>query len=126
MRNSWIHNVKLVVIALLLAIPLWSVIATASQESFSKYFPDRLGSFRRVGPFKFEGDPNINEFHAQTDYLAENGARLTVVMKRFLQDARAYEFFSLTAQGLREKESVQINSNVGTAGFVSADAGWIF
>ena len=121
MRNRWIHNVKLVVIALLLAIPCWSGIATASQESFSKYFPDRLGSFRRIGPFKFEGDPNIKEFHAQTDYLAPNGARLTVVIKRFLQDARAYELFSLTAQGLREKESIQINSSVGTAGFVSGD-----
>ena len=102
--------------ALLLPIPLWSAIATASQESFSKYFPERVGSFRRVGPFKFEGDPNIKEFHAQTDYLSAKGARLTVVIKRVLQDAQAYELFSLTAQGLREKESIQINSSVGTAG----------
>ena len=121
MRNTWIHGLKLAVMTLLVPIAFWPVIATATQESFSKYFPDRLGSFRRVGPFKFEGDPNIKEFHAQTDYLAANGARLTVVIKRVLQDGHAYELFSLTAQGLREKESVQINSNVGTAGFVSAD-----
>jgi hypothetical protein len=125
MRNRLIHNAKLLVIALLLVIPFCSAIATASQEDFSKYFPDRLGSFRRVGVFKFDGEPNISEFRAQTDYVGKSGARFTVVIERVLQDARAYELFSITAHGLREKESVQINSSVGTSAFIASSLGFV-
>lgn len=120
MRNIWIRHVKLAVIALLLSIPCLTAIATASQENFSKYFPDRVGSFRRVGSFKFEGNPSIAQFQGQTDYLAANGARLSVVIDRVLQDARAYELLSSAAQGVREKESVRIDASVGTAGFISS------
>lgn len=125
MRNSLIQNAKLLVIALFLVIPFSFAIATAAQENFSRYFPDRLGSFRRVGSFKFAGEPNINEFRAQSDYVGKNGARFTVVIERVLQDARAYELFSITAQGLREKESVEINSSVGTSAFIASSVGFV-
>jgi hypothetical protein len=117
MNMSLFHKVKLLIVGLLL-FASWSVVAVASQD---KYLPDRLGGFRRVGPFELKAVNRDNkEFDGQTDYLGDNGARLKVAVSRVQQDARAYELLTAAAQSLRDKETVEVNSNIGAASFVSS------
>jgi hypothetical protein len=117
MNMSLFHKVKLLIVGLLL-LASWSLVAVASQD---KYLPDRLGGFRRVGPFELKAVNHDNkEFDGQTDYLGDNGARLTVAVSRVQQDARAYELLTAAAQSLRDKETVEVNSNIGAASFVSS------
>lgn len=96
-------------------------VATADTEDLRGYLPDRIGTFRRVGGFEPK-DVKVEsaEFEVRTVYAGENGARVVVALSKVPQDARAYEMLTATARGLREKEAVEINSNIGTAGFVSS------
>jgi len=117
MKDRPFNRVKRLVLALVLSLPCWPATATASQD---KYLPDRVGIFRQVGAFEVKDDSVDQDFEAKTDYLGENGARLTVTVSRVQNDARAYELLTTTAQSLRQKEAIEINSNVPTAGFVSS------
>lgn len=122
MNVRLLSKTKFLILTVLLSAPLWSTIAaTTSTEELAKLLPERSGAFRRVAvPELKHLREDGEEFIVQTHYIAVNGARLAVTMNRLAQDGRAYEVFSTAAQTLREKETVEINSNVGTAGFISS------
>src|SRR5688572_16237165 len=100
----------------------WLSVVAATSEDLRSYLPDRLGTFRRAGGLE---PPNAKldggEFDVQTVYVGANGSRLMVRLKRVQQDGRAYELLTTTARDFRKGRAVEINSNIGTAGFVSSD-----
>ena len=72
--------------------------------------PAEPAKFKQV---KTEGD--------QSEYVAANGERFTVTMKKLASDAKAYEALSLAAAEKRATEAIEIGNEVGTAGFSGRD-----
>lgn len=111
-------------------LPLLALLAFASAirassvdwDQITKAFPESLGSYRRVTAPRLE-DQNTDGtgFSATADYSAPAGGRITVSVKWAEQDGKAYEMLSTAARSLRDKTPVAIESNLGTAGFVSPD-----
>jgi hypothetical protein len=119
MSISLFKRVTLLVGLLLLTASCLEV--AAATEDLKSYLPDRVGAFRRVGvlePREFK--PDSAEFEVQTVYVGENGARFIVILNQGQQDARAYEMLTTTARDFRKAAAAEINSNIGTAGFVSS------
>jgi hypothetical protein len=121
MKVSLLSKTRFLSLAVLLLAP-WSIMAaTLSPQELAKLLPERSGAFRRVAvPELKHLREDEEEFLVQSNYVGANGALLTVVLQRLAQDGRAYQVLSTSAQSLREKETVEINSNVGTAGFLSS------
>jgi hypothetical protein len=57
----------------------------------------------------------------QSEYVASNGERFAVTVRKFASDSKAYEALSLAAAEIRGTEGVEIGNAVGTAGFSSRD-----
>ena len=57
----------------------------------------------------------------QSEYVASNGERFAVTIRKFASDSKAYEALSLAAAETRAQEPVEIGNAVGTAGFSSRD-----
>lgn len=117
-------------------LPLLALLVFASSpisasspdwDQIARAFPENLGSYRRVTAPRLE-DQNSDGagFSATADYSAPAGGRISVSIKWAEQDGRAYEMLSTTARNLRDKTPVVIESNVGTAGFVSPDMAAFF
>ena len=117
--QNWLNKGKFLALTLLLLTS--AGVTIGSQEDYNKVLPEQAGTFRRRGPFELKQDNVVgDELEAKIAYVTSNGARLNVSLFRLPQDGRAYERLTTTAQSLREKEPVQINSTVGTAGFVTS------
>ena len=118
---SLFKRITLIASSLLLTASGLSLVA-APSEGLRNYLPDRVGTFRRAGGFE-PNDVKLDsgEFEVQTVYVGANGAQLIVTLSRVQQDARAYEMLTTTARNFRKAEAAEINSNIGTAGFISSD-----
>ena len=72
--------------------------------------PAEVGKFKQV---RSDGD--------QSEYVGSNGERFGVKAVQLTSDAKAYEALSLAAAEARAKESVELGTAPGTAGFSSKD-----
>ena len=113
---------------ILLALMAMVVFAEPSASELSSLFPERLGSYKRVGlprpPQPTEQEQVSKEIDAEpvlegiADY---NGYRVQIV--RYHQDADAYAALTMRAAEARKNTpGIQITSDVGTASFTDRDA----
>jgi hypothetical protein len=116
------NKTKLLILGVVVLAPLCSVLAVPpTTQDLEKLLPERRGALRRVGaPKLIDVQDGGETFLVQTHYIADSGARLIVTLRQLPQDGRAYEVLTTTAQAFRDKETIEISSNVGTAGFVSS------
>ena len=99
---------------------------TASPEQL---LPRNPGKFRLVRTVVESASPepagnpdrvSVPQATQIGEYAGNNGARATVEIVRFKQDAEAYELLSIVAsQSSTSEGRAQLSPNVGTAGFVS-------
>ena len=112
------------VLSALLALLVSSVAAETSSAELLPLFPERIGSYKRLGPPRVpdttEAGRVWDKAGASTvlEGLAEYSGGLRVQVVRFHQDADAYTALTMEAAAARSRNpNLQITNDYGTAGF---------
>lgn len=102
-------------LGLVLAFAISAFADTASESG--RLLPANIGKFRKISVIASE--PLVSEV---SEYVGNNGDRVSVDISRLRQDAQAYEALSQAAAGVRAiKSDIEIVKNIGTAGFATDD-----
>ena len=102
----------IVLLALLLAFGSVALADNASEPT--PLLPATIGKFRKTSVIASEPATEVAE------YAGNKGDRVTIEIFRLRQDAQAYEALSKAAANLRSaKDNVEIDNNIGTAGFAT-------
>jgi hypothetical protein len=120
----------------------YSILAETPAEELSKRLPPRIGSFQKVdsGPPAqsitkdaihrlalakriAEDQPAATGFvGTDAEYISQNGAKYLVEFVQASTDANAYSLLTMVANLMRQTgATIEIGSNVGTAGILSSD-----
>ena len=105
----------------LLILSVGSGLADPADKNSPRLLPTRLGDFRQVStnndlpsynPGILSGVPDVVE---RANFTGKKGEKLVVELIRFRQDVEAYEFLSVSAANLRQKNPyLEIDSGYGT------------
>lgn len=105
---------------------VFAVFADTTDSRSSALLPERIGKFRRVSTQNGSTSNELGILSAapvaaqKAEFVGNKGAKVSVEIAQFSQDAYAYETLSLAALKARAQEpAVEIAMTYGTAGFVS-------
>ena len=118
---SWLKTVALIVFITSLS----PCVSGQSTADLLPLFPARVGSFQRIGNPKPPPVAGANYFGSVDPTTLEGSAeyssgkdKVVVQIDRFHQDAAAYSAITLLAANIRsQKSGVELNSDIGTAGY---------
>ena len=118
---SWLKTVALIVFIASLS----PCVPGQSTADLLPLFPARVGSFQRIGNPKLPPVAGANYFGSVDPTTLEGSAeyssgkdKVVVQIERFHQDAEAYSAITLLAATIRSRKTgVELNSDIGTAGY---------